>query len=111
MGLGFLPNNFPKDIVFPPGDHRNRFPREVIHHWIDRANAVMKVLGLDDLNDTRSRAALALRFCISLPHTVSVIPGIMCPNDVIANAESVETGRLSDKEMSVALKCFLDWER
>lgn len=92
LAAGFLAGGIGKDTVFPANDHRSRWPRERIVTWIEAAEAVAADVDLADAPG--SRAALALRFCLSVEGVATVIPGMLTRSEVLASIAACEQGPL-----------------
>ncbi|WP_298244136.1 aldo/keto reductase [uncultured Bradyrhizobium sp.] len=92
LASGFLAGGVGVDTVFPANDHRSRWPRDRIVTWIEAAQGVVDSV---DLADTPgNRAALALRFCLSVDGVATVIPGMLTRNEVLASVAACEQGPL-----------------
>ncbi len=97
LASGFLAGGIGKDTLFPANDHRSRWPRDRIVTWIDAAEAAV---GSVDLADTpANRAALALRFCLSVDGVATVIPGMLTRSEVLASVAACEQGALGRDAM------------
>jgi aryl-alcohol dehydrogenase-like predicted oxidoreductase len=98
LAFGFLSGRFDKDAIFPAEDHRSRWPRERIGSWIEAADAIFANLGPPD-GERRHRAATALRFCLSFDAVASVIPGMLTPEEVLANITAANAGALGGDQL------------
>lgn len=92
LAAGFLAGGIGKDTAFPANDHRSRWPRERIVTWIEAAEAVAADIDLVDAPG--SRAALALRFCLSVEGVATVIPGMLTRSEVLASIAACAQGPL-----------------
>ena len=92
LAFGFLAGGLDKDTVFPDDDHRSKWPRARMAAWIEAADRI--VAELDIADSPQSRAALALRFCLSFEAVATVIPGMLSPAEVLANVAACEEGPL-----------------
>ncbi|MCR9257495.1 MAG: aldo/keto reductase [Alphaproteobacteria bacterium] len=95
--FGFLSGTIPDDPRFGEGDHRNNWPPAQIARWIEGAREFSDRLaargGLPLLD-------LALRYCLSFQAVTAVLPGMMHPEEVTANAEAVSAGPLDPSIVS-----------
>lgn len=103
---GSLTGNITPDTEFPRGDFRNTYfggnrKQEV---W-DRVNKLRE----DVDKEAGSLAEAALRYVISFDAVTTVIPGMRKEKHLLANAESVNKGPLSDQLME-KLKAYR-WDR
>ncbi|TFV80315.1 aldo/keto reductase [Bradyrhizobium frederickii] len=92
LASGFLAGGIGKDTMFPANDHRSKWPRDRIVTWIDAAQAVVGSVNLADTPE--NRAALALRFCLSVDGVATVIPGMLTRREVLASVAACERGPL-----------------
>ena len=98
LAFGFLTGQFNKQTVFAAADHRSRWSREKLTAWLDAADAIFSALDLPP--NHQGRAETALRFCISFDAVATVIPGMLSPVEVLANAAAGEKGPLDPGLMS-----------
>lgn len=87
--FGFLSGTITTETRFPAGDHRNRWPPAQIQRWIDGASHALAFAGTDAPPPHQ-----ALRFCLSFPAVSVVIPGMLSPAEVEANAAASALGAL-----------------
>jgi len=92
LAFGFLAGGLDKDAVFPADDHRSKWSRERVAIWVEAADRLVAELNIP--NDPPSRVAVALRFCLSFEAVATVIPGMLSPAQVMANAAAGEAGPL-----------------
>jgi aryl-alcohol dehydrogenase-like predicted oxidoreductase len=92
LAFGFLTGAITTDTVFSPDDHRSRWSRAKIRAWLESADALFAAL--TEAGYTGSRAALALRFCLSFEPVATVIPGMLTPEEVRANVAACAEGPL-----------------
>jgi aryl-alcohol dehydrogenase-like predicted oxidoreductase len=92
LASGFLAGAVAKDTLFASNDHRSRWRRERIVTWVEAAQSVVDAA---DVPDTAvERAALALRFCLSVEGVATVIPGMLTRTEVLASVAACEQGPL-----------------
>ena len=92
LASGFLAGAVAKDTVFAANDHRSRWQRERIITWVEAAQSVVEAAEIPDI--AVERAALALRFCLSLEGVATVIPGMLTRSEVLASVAACEQGPL-----------------
>jgi aryl-alcohol dehydrogenase-like predicted oxidoreductase len=89
--FGFLSGTIGHDSIFPPGDHRSRWPRAQLANWVDGAADLMAAIST---SPGEAAAQAALRFCLSFPAVSTTIPGIMKPLEADQNAAASLLGPL-----------------
>jgi aryl-alcohol dehydrogenase-like predicted oxidoreductase len=89
--FGFLSGTLTPDTVFPPGDHRNNWPKAQIEAWVKGADALLALVPRPT-GSTNTQAAL--RFCLSFAAVATVIPGMLTPVEVDDNAAASVLGPL-----------------
>ena len=89
--FGFLSGTISHDSVFPPGDHRARWPRAQLANWVDGATDLMAAIATPP---GEAAAQAALRFCLSFPAVSTTIPGILRPLEADQNAAASLLGPL-----------------
>lgn len=92
LAAGFLAGAVAEDTVFAANDHRSRWQRERIATWVEAARSVAEAAGVPD--NAAKRAALALRFCLSVEGVATVIPGMLTRSEVQASVAACEQGPL-----------------
>jgi aryl-alcohol dehydrogenase-like predicted oxidoreductase len=92
LAFGFLTGTIANDTVFSADDHRSRWSRDNIATWLEVADALFSEIAQAGCKE--SRAAIALRFCLSFASVATVIPGMMSPEEVRANAAACTLGPL-----------------
>jgi len=92
LASGFLGGTVGIDTVFPSSDHRSRWQRERIVTWVEAARSIAD--GVKVPAATGARAALALRFCLSVEGVATVIPGMLSRTEVLAGVAACEQGPL-----------------
>lgn len=97
--FGFLTGAVNADTDFKATDHRSRWPRAQIARWARGARKLHAVIHAD-LDNIAENTATALRFCLSWPAISTVIPGMMHPADVSANARTAHLATLSQDQLS-----------
>ena len=97
LASGFLAGAVGKDTVFAANDHRSRWQRERIITWVEAAQSVVEAAKVPDI--AVERAALALRFCLSLAGVATVIPGMLTRSEVLASVAACEQGPLGQDVM------------
>jgi aryl-alcohol dehydrogenase-like predicted oxidoreductase len=103
--FGFLTDTI-TDLNFPPDDHRSVWPKEQLELWL-RAPKLFA-----PLRKARgwTAAEFALKFCLSFPLVSSVIPGIMTPEEAEENAHVSDLPPLTESEISIIRKIYLENE-
>jgi aryl-alcohol dehydrogenase-like predicted oxidoreductase len=91
LAFGFLSGQLSADVSFDASDHRSRWPRERIAGWVAAADELFGELGS---SSGSQRVEAAMRFCLSLPAVATVIPGMLTPQEVRANAAASDHGVL-----------------
>ena len=97
--FGFLSGEIDAEMTFPPGDHRNRWPRQQIREWV-RGSRLFAESVAGDGGQTPVQAAL--RFCLSHAGVTAVIPGIMSEAEARENCAAGDLGPLSAEEFERA---------
>ena len=92
MSFGFLTGALTGEESFPPEDHRSRWSRAQIRRWVDGARDLHSCC--QESLETPS-CQIALRFCLSYSQVSTTIPGMLTPEEVIANAKASDFGALS----------------
>lgn len=99
--FGFLSGAVIENTRFPEGDHRNAWPAAQIKRWIDGAKRVGGAI--KTRSDDETPALTALRFCLSTPGVTTVIPGLLTPGEVEANARAGDLPAVTQAEMTNVL--------
>ena len=99
--FGFLSGTIGHDSVFPPGDHRARWPRAQLANWVDGAADLMAAIST---SPGEAAAQSALRFCLSFPAVSTTIPGIMRPLEADQNAAASLLGPLPPQAVEAILE-------
>lgn len=99
--FGFLSGTIGHDSVFPPGDHRARWPRAQLANWVDGAADLMAAISA---SPGEAAAQAALRFCLSFPALSTTIPGIMKPLEADQNAAASALGPLAPQAVEAILE-------
>ena len=92
LASGFLAGAVAEDTVFASNDHRSRWRRERITTWVEAAQSIAEAASVPD--NVVERAALALRFCLSVEGVATVIPGMLTRTEVLASVAACEQGPL-----------------
>jgi aryl-alcohol dehydrogenase-like predicted oxidoreductase len=92
LAFGLLTGTIANDTRFSADDHRSRWSRDNIAIWLEAADALFSEIA--DAGCKASRAAIALRFCLSFDSVATVIPGMLSPEEVRANAAACQQGPL-----------------
>jgi len=100
--FGFLAGALPDNPRFGPGDHRNNWPDAQIKRWIEGARGFVESAAAETAMPILE---LALRFCLSFPAITAVLPGMMGPEEVEANADAVAKGPL-DPALLTRIKTY-----
>lgn len=98
--FGFLSGTISHDSVFPPGDHRARWPRAQLANWVDGATDLMAAIATPP---GEAAAQAALRFCLSFPAVSTTIPGILRPLEADQNAAASLLGPLPRQAVDAVL--------
>ncbi len=89
---GALTGRINETTTFPEGDFRNHYFRgDRKKQVVERVNALVRDLELDDVNDLPT---VALRFCLSHPAVSTVIPGMRSISSVESNVGASGQGPL-----------------
>jgi aryl-alcohol dehydrogenase-like predicted oxidoreductase len=99
--FGFLSGTIHRDMAFPPGDHRARWPRAQLVNWRDGAAELLAALNAEP---GEAAAQAALRFCLAFPAVSSTIPGILRPQEADQNAAASQLGPLSPAAVAAVLE-------
>ncbi len=97
LAFGFLTGQFTAGTVFDSSDHRSRWSAEKIAAWTDATDDLFLALGTGQ--SSADNAATALRFCVSFDSVATVIPGMITPDEVHANAAASRKGPLTADEI------------
>jgi len=97
--FGFLSGDFDAEVSFPPGDHRNRWPRQQIREWVRGGRLFAEAVAADG---GQTPAQAALRFCLSHAGVTVVIPGIMTEAEARENCAAGDLGPFSVEEFTSA---------
>jgi len=89
--FGFLTGTLTAETIFPPQDHRSRWPKAQIRRWIEAAGEVLQA---SNAPSGQSPSQIALRYCLSYPEVASAIPGILTREEVEENAAASAMGPL-----------------
>jgi len=92
LAFGFLTGMIASDTRFSADDHRSRWSRDDMALRLEAADALFSEIA--GAGCTENRAAIALRFCLSFESVATVIPGMMSPEEVRANAAACQQGPL-----------------
>lgn len=103
--FGILSGQVSPDRIFPPEDHRCRWPAEQIRAWAEGGRRIIQNLA-NTSGGTPSQ--LALRFCLSFPAITSAIPGMMHPKEVDENAAVCGLGPLTKNELDIIRGVYED---
>jgi aryl-alcohol dehydrogenase-like predicted oxidoreductase len=98
LAFGFLSGRLAADVVFEPSDHRSRWSRDKIVAWVEAANNLFGALGTGP--SVADHVAVAMRFCLSFPAVVTVIPGMLTAEEVRSNAAASAQGPLGAEDIS-----------
>ncbi len=100
--FGFLADTSLKSRDFDAQDHRRRWSRDQVNLWSDAGSLFSAVL--DDRRQTAAQKAL--RFCLSFKAVSTVIPGMLCEEQVDENVLASDMGTLGVAEMAKIEKIF-----
>jgi aryl-alcohol dehydrogenase-like predicted oxidoreductase len=92
LAFGFLAGVLTGDEIFPPEDHRSRWPREQFKLW---AGGAIDLLACCKESFESPAYEVALRFCLSYPEVSTTIAGMLTPNEVASNVLATQAGSLS----------------
>ena len=99
---GFLTGRYTSETVFPPKDHRSKWPRQQIALWASSPKLFASVL-----RDPQSNPAqVALRYCLSTPGISAVIPGMLTIQQVEENVPASDQGPLLEEELREIEKVY-----
>ena len=98
--FGFLSGAIGHEAVFPPGDHRNGWPRAQLDNWIDGATELLAAVSA---SQGISGVQSALRFCLSFPAVSCVIPGILTPREAEEDSAASALGALPDAAVAAVM--------
>jgi aryl-alcohol dehydrogenase-like predicted oxidoreductase len=99
--FGFLSGTITKDVRFPEGDHRSRWPRAQIANWIEGASELLTALSAAP---GAPGVQAALRFCLAFPSVSSTIPGILAPQEADQDAAASALGPLPREAVQAVLE-------
>ena len=111
LNFGFLANNYRQGIKFNEADHRSRWPMSQIRAWINGANELLTVLGIENLDDRQARVNLALKFCLSYSAVSSVLPGMLSKSEVEMNLRAIDSPLFSDETLFAVAEAYASWEK
>ena len=111
LNFGFLANNYRNGIKFNKADHRSRWPMSQTQAWINGANELLTVLGIENLDDCQARVNLALKFCLSYQAVSTVLPGMLSKSEVEMNLRAIDTPFFSDETLFAVAKAYAFWEK
>ncbi len=86
LALGYLAGGIDIDTVFPPTDHRSRWPEARRRHWLDTSRRVLAAVS--DAPPDQTPTQKALRYCLSQPAVATVLPGMLGAREVEENAQA-----------------------
>ena len=98
--FGFLSGTIHRGTEFPPGDHRQAWPRAQLDNWIDGARDLLSAVRAEP---GWEGAVAALRFCLSFPVVSTTIPGILRPEEAEMNASAGTLGPLPPAAVEAVL--------
>lgn len=101
--FGLLTGCYSVDDFSDSNDHRARWPREHLEHWITSSKLFNGVICSGGEQTVGQKA---LRFCLSFPEVASVIPGMLTPVHVAENIMASELGELSAAEMTAVERLY-----
>ena len=90
-----LTNRYDQPPEFDPSDHRSLRKKEWLEQALKKANAV-KFLSEDT---GRTMAQSAIRFCLTQPTIVSVLPNLTTLDELTEYAGSAEVASITDEEL------------
>ena len=97
--FGFLTGTIDADTKFKATDHRSRWPQAQIERWVSGARKLHSVIHAKP-DSAAENSIAALRFCLSWSAISTVIPGMMHPAEVSANAQVASLAKLSEDRLS-----------
>jgi aryl-alcohol dehydrogenase-like predicted oxidoreductase len=96
LAFGFLTGMYSGEEIFHGLDHRSRWPEEQLRLWSKGA----KLLHESCLESKGiSPIASALRFCLSYEGVTATIPGMLTPEEVDTNIDSIASGPLEQASL------------
>ena len=107
--FGFLINNFSDSYIFNKKDHRSTWSQTQKRDWSQNARKMYEGFNIH-VEDINEKILLALRFCLSVPNVVSVLPGMLNKDEVLTNIHASCLGKLSYRSYCNALKIYKELE-
>lgn len=94
--FGYLSGKLTGNEEFPGRDHRSNWPREQLRRWAN-AHALFTPLNKGKI---RTLVQLALQFCLWPSVVSTVIPGMMCCEEVVENTAAATLPPLTKEEVA-----------
>jgi aryl-alcohol dehydrogenase-like predicted oxidoreductase len=101
--FGFLTGKLNEETCFDERDHRSNWPSQQIEKWIQGSR---KILSCKTESPCQTDTQFALRFCLSYPQIMSVIPGILTEREVEENIIASDLGALPESELRMVEKVY-----
>lgn len=96
LAFGYLTGKLTGDESFESNDHRARWPQAQLRLWAESSRLFSSVIG----DVQRSYAQFALQFCLTDQAVSTVMPDMMCIQEVEENAMACALPRLTEREIA-----------
>lgn len=110
--FGFLTGQYTSADSFDPQDHRRKWSANQIDKWV---TAYKEIYASISDKDKSINVQIALRFCLSYPSVLTVIPGMLTKGQVEENALSSIQGALSKLDLQSVISTYKinskEWEQ
>lgn len=95
LAAGFLTGDITSKTTFNSSDHRSRYSKDLIQKILEFRHELSDSLSINESD----LYEYAIRFCLSFDNIVTVIPGILTPQQASDNALISNLGALSNREI------------
>ena len=99
--FGFLTGKISQNTIFPEGDHRHNWSPNQIKTWVDGAESILSLLGI---NPGAEACKAALKFCLSFPSICVVLPGSLFENEVDEQVQAGIEGAIDESDLFKIIK-------
>ena len=99
--FGFLTGKITQNTIFPEGDHRHNWSSNQIKTWVDGAESILSLLGI---NPGAEACKAALKFCLSFPSICVVLPGSLFENEVDEQVQAGIEGAMDGSDLYKIIK-------
>ena len=103
--FGFLTGKYRGDENFSPLDHRSKWSPEQVRCWAEALDLFIDQVAL---RRERTRAHVALQYCLSYPVVATAIPGMLTAAQVEENAQASQLGPLNKSEREAFERIYGD---